>query len=323
MAEQDVLFLTEEMLEGLGISTQDIIDAIEGAVHTQAQGKLWTVPKSALLPGDGRYMMTTLSSADTPQVTVIKTATVSPRNPDRGLNGIEASVFVLDAETGLLRCVMGGNWVTAVRTAGLSAVMARRLANPASSTVAFIGTGVQARSHLDAFAALFPLTEIRMVGRGRANIDRLGAHAAQLGLSAQVCKMPQQAIEGADLVVTSITLDYGTPPFLDARWLKPGTFAAITDLGIPWIPESMAALDAAFIDDLTQEAGSDKPLVAPNLVRGDLGQVVRGEVGAAFDPDKRSAFLFRGIAIGDFAVAALAYRTAAAQGIGIPVPRNG
>ncbi len=318
--QRDVLFLTEDMLEGLGISTGDIVESIEQAVLAQAEGQLWTVPKSALMPGDGRYMMTTLSVADQPQVTVIKTATVSPRNPARGLNGIEASIIVLDSETGLLRCVMGGNWVTAVRTAGLSAVMARRLADPASSVLACIGTGVQARSHLDAFASLFPLTKIRMVGRGRANIDRLTAHAERLGLEAQVCDDPREALEGADVAVTSITLDYGTKPFLDARWLKPGAFAAITDLGIPWLPEGMTAWDAAFIDDHAQEANSPKPLIDPALVTGDLGQVVRGEVGAAFDPAKRTAFLFRGIAIGDFAVAALAYRRAVEKGVGTVVP---
>ncbi len=317
---RDVLFLTEEMLEGLGVSPLEIVDAIEAAVKLQAEARLWTAPKSAILPGDGRYVMTTLSVADAPQVTVIKTAIVSPRNPARGLNGIEAQIFVLDSETGLLRCVMGGNWVTAVRTAGLSAVMARRLGDPASASVACIGTGVQARSHLDAFAALFPLAEVRMVGRGQANIDRLTAHAGALGLSARVCAEPQEAIEGADLVVTSITLDYDTPPFLDARWMKPGAFAAITDLGIPWMPDGMAALGAAFIDDREQEAGMERPLLDPALVRGDLGEVVRGEVPAGFEPDKRSAFLFRGLAIGDFAVAALAHERAVANAVGTVVP---
>ena len=313
---REVLFLTEAMLEGLGITTAEIIDCIEAAVVTEQNAQLWTAPKSALMPGDGRYMMTTLSVADTPQVTVIKAATVSPRNPARGLNGIEASVFVLDSETGLLRCVMGGNWVTAVRTAGLSAVMARRLGNPAATSVAFIGTGAQARSHLDAFAALFPLQEIRMVGRGRANIERLSEHAGRLGLTVRVCDGAQEALEGADLAVTSITLDYGTKPFLDARWLKPGAFAAITDLGIPWMPETMSALEAAYIDDRAQEAASERPLIAPSLVQGDLGEVVRGEVAAAYDPARRSAFLFRGLAIGDFAVAALAYQRALDKGVG-------
>jgi ornithine cyclodeaminase len=314
--EHQVVYLGEDILEGLNIPPSRIADCIEEAFASQARRQLWTVPKSALMPGDGRYMMTTLSVADTPRYTVIKTAMVSPRNPARGLNGVESSIILLDSETGLLRAVLGGNWITAVRTAGLSAVMARRLANPASSSVAFIGCGVQARSHLSAFNAQFPLTEIRAAGRGQANIDKLCETASALGLRSTICTSPQDAIGGADLIVSSITLSYETAPFLDARWLKPGAFATITDLGIPWQSETLDVFDAAYIDDHEQEASSPKPMISKALVRGDMGEVLCGDVAASYDSEKRSAFLFRGLAIGDFAVSALAYETAMELGVG-------
>ncbi|SEQ84140.1 ornithine cyclodeaminase/alanine dehydrogenase [Nitrosomonas sp. Nm51] len=69
--------------------------------------------------------------------------------------------------------MLDGGWVTAARTAGLSAVAAKRLAKIDSSVAAFIGCGVQARSHLKVFADLFPLTEIRAFGRGAENRDKL------------------------------------------------------------------------------------------------------------------------------------------------------
>lgn len=315
MAEP-IIYLSDAQLESLGISPNEIADSIEAAFRAQSDGKLWTVPKSALLPGDGRYMMTTLSAADTPQYTIIKTAMVSPRNPARGLNGIEASIILLDSETGLLKAAMGGNWITAVRTAGLSAVMARRLANPKAKSVAFVGCGVQARSHLDAFNDLFPLEQIRMFGRGQANIDKLAQQAGDLGLEAIACPTAREAIEGADLIVSSITLSYDTQPFLDANWVKPGAFAAITDLAIPWLPNSLGAFQSAFVDDHQQEASSPKPMIEHQLVSGDMAQVLSGEREARHDLQKRSAFLFRGLAIGDFAAAALAYDKAVEQGVG-------
>ncbi len=315
-ANHQVVYLSEELLKGLNISPSHIADSIEEAFAAQARRQLWTVPKSALMPGDGRYMMTTLSVADTPRYTVIKAAMVSPHNPARGLNGIEASIILLDSETGLLRAVLGGNWITAVRTAGLSAVMARRLGNPASSSIAFIGCGVQARSHLSAYNTLFPLTEIRLVGRGQTNIDKLSEMARALGLKSTVYPSAKDAIEGADLIVSSITLSYETAPFLDARWLKPGAFATIADLGIPWKPETLDAFEAAYIDDHAQEATNPRPMIPKALVRGDMGEVLRGEVAANYDPAMRSTFLFRGLAIGDFAVSVLAYETAIELGVG-------
>ena len=69
--------------------------------------------------------------------------------------------MLLDSQTGLPLAVIDGNWVTARRTAGLSAVAAKRLARPDSASIAFIDCGVQARNHLDAFCDIFPLREVR------------------------------------------------------------------------------------------------------------------------------------------------------------------
>jgi ornithine cyclodeaminase/alanine dehydrogenase len=315
----DYVSLSDETLASLGISTADVVDRIEHAVRAEARGALWTAPKSALLPGDGRYMMTTLAAADDPQITVVKSVMVSPSNPDRGLDSIQGSIILHDSETGQLRAVMGARWVTAVRTAGLSGVVARRMADPESSKAAFIGCGVQARSHLDAFADLFPLTEIRACGRGQANIDRLCALAREKGLTARACSSPREALEDADLIVSSVTLSFDLEPFLDARWLKPGAFASITDVATPWISEGMNAFDVIIVDDQEQEKASPKKMVSAELVAGDLKGLVTGETPAAFDVCRRSAFVFRGLAIGDFAVASLAFSRAIAAGLGTSV----
>ena len=309
-------YLSDQVLESVGISQQEIADAIESALLAQAAGEIWTAPKAAVLPGDGRYMMTTLSVSDAPQVIAVKAVSVSPRNPDRGLSAINGAITLFDSETGLLKAVLDANWVTAVRTAGLSAVAARRLADPKSRTIAFVGCGVQAHSHLDAFAAMFPLAEVRAVGRGQANIERLCKAARDRDLEARACTDPREALDGADLVVTSVTLNYDTEPFLDARWLKAGAFAAITDLGIPWHKEGMPAFANIVIDDRVQEAASPTPLVDPALVTCDLKELVSGNADAAFAPDRRACFIFRGIAIGDFAIAALGYERAMAKGVG-------
>lgn len=311
--DRTALLLTDEMLDSLGISTAEAADSIEEALDRQKQGALMTAPKSAIVPGDGRYMMTTLSVAE---LTVVKSVMVSPNNPARGLDGIEGNILVQDSETGLLRAVMGGKWVTAVRTAGLSTVAARRLADPESSTIAFVGSGAQAHSHLNAFADLFPLHSVRVFGRGQAGIDRLCAAARNKGFEARGCQTAQEALEGADIVVSSITLSFNVAPFLDASWLKPGCFAAITDLAIPWIPDSLSAFGQVYIDDLEQEAGSPNPMVDPALVTGDLRNLADVSGAGGFNPKSPGAFAFRGLAIGDYALSELAYRRAVAAGIG-------
>ena len=100
-----------------------------------------------------------------------------------------------------------------------------------------------------------------------ANTDRLCERGRELGLVAKPRHSAEEALTGADLVVTSVTLDYSIEPFLDARWLKPGAFAAITDLCIPWIPETMDSFGTVVIDDREQEDASESKMVRPDLVR--------------------------------------------------------
>lgn len=316
----EFLYLPDTALEKLGITPAEVADAVEAAIRDKAEGRLFDSPKAAILPGESRYMMSTLAVGNGEDLTVLKTVTVSPDNPSRDLPAINGAILALDARTGLLRALLGANWVTAVRTAALSAVAARRLANPHSKSVAFVGCGTQADSHLDAFADMFPLEKVYAIGRGRKNVDRLCAKARAMGLAAEAPDGPEAALREADLVVTSVTLDYSIEPFLDARWLKPGAFAAITDLGIPWYDEGLAALDSVVIDDRVQEEAMEKKLIAPEQVDADLTELVGG-APLAFDPGKTAALLFRGIAVGDYAAAALAVRRAEAQGAGQRIPR--
>lgn len=309
----DFLFLSDDALEGMAIAPPEVADAIETALIDKAEGRLHTAPKSVVLPGRGRYMMSTLAVGDDGFI-VVKQVSVCPDNPGRGLPAINGAVMVLDAESGLLRAIVGANWITAVRTAALSAVAARRLADPAAATVAFVGTGVQARSHLDAFSHLFPLRRVRVFGRGRTNIDRLCAKARDMGLEAEVSESPRDALTGADIVVTSVTLDFSIEPFLDAGWLKPTAFAAITDACVPWQPASMTAFRTVIVDDRQQEAESENPMVDPALIAGDLTDLVAGRVPAGGKGP--AAFAFRGLALGDYAAAVLAVRRAEAAGAG-------
>jgi len=309
-----VPYLSRSVLERLAITTHEAVDSIEQLILGQRRGQVWCAPKVVVLPGDDRYIMATLAVADEPRVVATKSLVLNPRNRDRGISVINSLVTLLDSETGLPLAIVEGNWVTARRTAGLSAIAAKRLARPDSASIAFIGCGVEARSHLDAFCDLFPVREIRAFGRGTENRDALCRIAEARGLTAIASKTAQEAVEGADLIVTSVTLVPNLAPFLDARWLKPGAFLTSTDLALPWVAEGMGAFQRIVIDDLEQEAKMSKPMIPPALVVGDLSGLVSGEIAGRAGAEERTAFVFRGLAVGDLALAALAYRRAKTSG---------
>ena len=310
MSNETIPFLSNRLLSNLGINTNDVIHSIETLLLNAQNQTAWSAPKAVILPDDGRYMMAALAATDNPSLLAVKTVVLNPRNPEKGLPQINGLVTMLDSSSGLPVAILDGNWITAVRTAGLSATAAKYMARKDSSVVAFIGCGVQAKSHLNAFSDLFPIKEIRLIGRGRSNINSLCEEAEKLSLSAVVCRSGEEAVTGADLVVSSVTYSPDFVPFLDANWLKPGSFAAITDLAAPWKKESFALLDQIAIDDLEQEAALPNKLLSPEFVTGDLsGLVTRQFKGRNRDND-RNAFIFRGHAMGDLALSVLAYQRA-------------
>ena len=312
---KSIPYLGEKDLACLGITSHEVIGAIERLIKGSAKSTVWSAPKAVILPGDGRYMMAALAAMDGPCLLAVKTLVLNPDNPDRGLEQINGLVTMLDSESGLPLAIMDGNWITAVRTAGLSAVAAKYMAKKDASSIAFIGCGVQARSHLAAFAEIYPIKEVRIFGRGRANIDKLGKMADGLNLSAIICDSAQQAVESADIVITSVTYSAETKPFLDANWMKKGSFAAITDLGVPWIDRYLSAFDRIIIDDLEQEAALPNKLAPVEMVRGDLSALVLGNYCGRKKIDERSAFIFRGHALGDLALAALAYQKSSGKNL--------
>ncbi len=316
---RNFLYLSERSLADLGITAKEAVAAIEHLIRGQGDGTVWSAPKAVIQPPDGRYLMATLAAADDPPFLSVKALLLNPANPKRGLKQINAMVTLLDSDTGLPRAVMDGNWITAVRTAALSAVAAKRMARADARVAAFIGCGVQAESHLRAFAELFPLIEIRAFGRGRANIDAFCGTAEGLGLAAQASATAEDAVTGADLIVTSVTYSAGFEPFLDAGWLKPGAFAAVTDLGAPWIKDSLRHFDTIVIDDMEQEAGMPNKLAPADLIAGDITGLVLGHIDGRASDGERTAFIFRAHPLGDLALAALAYRKATDEGRGVEI----
>jgi len=301
-------YLSTNELDSLSLSTQEIVDRIENLLVKQSQKQAWNAPKSVITPPDGRYMMATLSALDDPPFLATKSLILNPDNPKQGLPIINSLVTLLDSRTGIPLAIIDGNWITAIRTAGLTAVAAKYLARNDSSIAAFVGCGVQAHSHLRVLSESFPLKAIRAYNRSPKSRDAFCRTAEARGLTAIACETPHETIKDADIVVTSVTISPQLKPFLDANWLKPGVFVSMVDLAASWLPETMSAFDQIVIDDLEQESNMEKPLVNPALVSGDLFGLVNGKTAGRKNIDDKTAFAFRGLAIGDLALAGLAYQ---------------
>ena len=124
----------------------------------------------------------------------------------------------------------------------------------------------------------------------------------------ELCETSREAAEHVDLLVTSVTFSAQFSPPLDAGWLAPGCFVAMADLGAPWDRDSFSAADQLVVDDLEQEAALPNKLAHADDITGDLAGLVLGRFNGRNAPSDRTAFVFRGHALGDLALASLAYQ---------------
>ncbi len=314
---QDIRYLSNADIEACAIQVAAVEAAVEAMFAAKASGRALMKPKLAL-HGPGRPLF--LASAgmmESPAYAGVKWVGVAD-NDARGLPHIAGTILLSDAETGMPVAIMDARWVTGVRTAAITAVAARRLARPDSGSIGFVACGLQARFHLAALRAIFPLTRVTAYSRRLTTAESFAAEAQAQGLEARAVEDPRQALEGQDIVITSTPAVPRTPAFLDAGWLSAGSFAGIVDMGIPWITETLGGLDRVVTDDIAQ-AGTEG-LNNPKPYAGEVADLVAGTLPGRQSPGERNALLFAGVGLADVAVGALVYEAATAQGIGQILP---
>src|SRR5215470_5492647 len=96
-------------------------------------------------------------------------------NPSRGLDSHQGQVILADGETGQLRALLDASAVTAIRTAAVSALATRLLARPSAGVLAVVGTGVQARKHLESIPLVRRIPRALVVARTRDHARRFVA----------------------------------------------------------------------------------------------------------------------------------------------------
>ena len=147
----------------------------------------------------------------------VKLVTLTPGNPGRGVPLIGAVYVLFDPEAQAPEAVIDGAALTALRTAAVSGLATRWLANPEAKRLVIFGAGVQARSHLDAMIDVRPIGRVTVVSRSRGPTDALIATARAKGVDAAAGG--PEAIADADLVCTCTTSD---EPVFDGALMPPG-----------------------------------------------------------------------------------------------------
>src|ERR1700758_2316506 len=196
MKTDQPLFLNEEQVrEHLRMS--DLIPAMEKALVDFSSGKV-TQPVRSVIKVDvvAATGFLGLMPAHTPDGLGLKAVTFYPSNAKRGIPTPRAAIFLVDPQTGTPLAVMDGRLITEMRTAAVSAAATKLLASPDAKILAILGSGVQARSHVEALRCVRNFQEIRVWSPTAERAQRFAIEIGGTAVSAA------EAVRGADVIVT-------------------------------------------------------------------------------------------------------------------------
>ena len=315
------IWLCESEVRAL-LPMHELIDAVEGAVVAFSSRRA-IQPVRTVFEIPGGFFGSMPAVLETPRALGAKLVTVCPSNAEKGLPSHLASILLLDPDTGALLAVMDGRFITEARTAAASAVAARYLARREAATLAIIGSGVQARSHLEALPLVRSFREIRCWSPNTANLHNFVAEWSAYGVRAATSA--REAVEGADVIalVTS-----SREPVIEDSWIKSG--ACILSVGACRPAERemdpvTVARARLFVDSRSaalEESGdivqsiSEGRFPATHIV-AEIGEVASNPWLGRRTEDEVTIFKSLGIAVEDVASAHLAYQRARAAGRGV------
>jgi len=306
------------------LTLPDLIESMRGALAGYSSGRAQQPLRTVLELGGGRAFFGIMPATLGDQAVGTKLVTVFPSNRDRGLPSHLATIVLLDPETGALLALMDGRFITEARTAAVSAVSVDILALPAAGRLALIGSGVQARSHLEAIACVRRLEDVRVWSPTVAHRTAFVEQVRHVGASVRAVGSAREAADGADLIVVATA---STTPVLHREWVMDGAHICAVGACRPSHRELDAALvgrSRIFVDSTVgalAEAGDivlaiqDGAMTSSDLA-GELGDLISGKVDGRQDPRQITLFKSLGMAVEDVAAAHLAYTRASARGIG-------
>ncbi len=299
MKTDQPLFLNEDQVRQ-HLQMADLIPVMEKALIDFSSGKV-TQPVRSVIKVEPAGGFLGLMPASTPEALGLKAVTFYPSNAERGIPTHMATIFLVDPQTGTPRAVMDGRLITEMRTAAVSAAATKLLAVPDSKILGILGSGVQARSHVEALRLVRQFEEIRIWSRTK---ERATQFAKEIGATAVSA---EEAVRDADVVVTVTS---STTPVLRGSWLKPGCHVnAVGACRADWreLDDDAMQNSVVFVDSregAMKESGD--VILSGARIYAELGEALAGKI----PPRANGTTVFKslGMAVEDVAAATLVYR---------------
>jgi ornithine cyclodeaminase len=319
-----MLVLSRREVEEL-LDLDALTDALAAAMADLSAGRASVPNRVGAMVGDGHGMLAAMPGY-TPSAgaLVSKLVTLFPGNAATDLPTHQAVILAFDPDSGRPEALLDGEAITALRTGAGSALATRLLAREDSTTLAILGTGVQARSHAQAVTRVRAFDEVRIAGRTRAKAEALaGELREELDAPVRAVATFEEACDRADVICATT---HPVEPVVRRAWLGPGVHVNSVgfDPGGRELDDA-TVVEARIVVESRAAALAPPPAGSPDLVepieRGliggvhaEVGELVAGTATGRASQDEITLYKSVGVAVQDGAAAALVLRAARERG---------
>jgi ornithine cyclodeaminase/alanine dehydrogenase-like protein (mu-crystallin family) len=304
----------------------ECIDLMHRTMSAVSEGRVVLPLRSVMaMPGDLGMLGNMPGYLGEPECFGVKLVSLIPRNKPPQFSSHLGIVLLFEVEHGQPVAMLDAAEITAIRTAATSGLATRLLSRPDASSLAILGAGEQASSHLAAMLSVRKLRRIRVWGRDRDKAAAFAqAESAKHGVSIEVSATPRDAVTEADIICT-VTM--AREPILLGEWIEAGahlnvvgsSIATTAEIDIPAVAKSRFFVD--YRSSTITEGGDylralRAGAITPEHILGEIGEVANGSKTGRTSPRDVTLYKSLGIAPQDLASAHYVLQKARERGMG-------
>lgn len=299
------------------LSMASCIHIMEQVLIDLANGKAVQHLRSVFPIQKGNVMGLMPGYLQNQSVTGAKVITIYPKNHHEGLPSHQGVVLLYDAADGSLKAMIDGTNITAIRTAAVSAVATHQLARNDAEILSLLGTGVQARTHLEAMLLVRSIRQVNVWSRNIEKAKRFKEEMEQnLAIQINIYEEVEHAVKDADIICT---VTASTVPILNEKWVKDGAHinavgacrATDRELDSELVKKSLFYVDR--VESCINESGDyliplQEGVIDATHIIGEVGELLIGKIAGRQTDTDITIFESLGLAIEDLAAANFIYQ---------------
>ncbi len=291
----------------------EAIDIVRETMKLVSAGKA-ELPLRSIMDIDGTNKLGIMPGVlRDPTLYGVKILSLFPGNPAKGLSSHIGAVILFDSETGKPAAFLDADALTAIRTAAASAAATDALARENASTLAIIGTGEQAGTHIQALHQVRTLSDIRIIGRTQEKAEKFVAQIQTQYPNARFSATTDTAtaVVDADIVCTVTS---SSSVILKGDWISPGTHVNAVGASVPSMQEidqDLIFKSELFVDYKPSALAQARDImtaletgaIQESHILGEIGDVYSREIQGRRSPHSITLYRSLGVAAQDLSCA--------------------